>query len=77
MDCGRIAGLDRATAGAYSTDVGSDTNLCEKSRNWLEDRYSMARWRSCASAKKGTWQSVWKPALGATLDTRLVNLIVS
>jgi hypothetical protein len=46
FDCGRIAGLNRAAASAYSAHVGADTNLCgsEKSRNWLGDRYSMARW---------------------------------
>ena len=46
FDCGRIAGLNRAAVGAYSTDVGATTNFhaSEKSRNWLGDRYSMARW---------------------------------
>jgi hypothetical protein len=39
FDCGRIAALNSAAVGAYSTDVGADTNLCgsEKSRNWLGD----------------------------------------
>ena len=48
FDYGRIAGLNRVTMGAYSTDVGAATNLhgAEKSRNWLGDRYSMARWRN-------------------------------
>jgi hypothetical protein len=46
IDCGRIAGLNRAAVSAYLVDVGADTNLCgsEKSWNRLGDRYSMARW---------------------------------
>ena len=37
LDCGRIAGLNRAAVGAYSTDVRAATNFhgAEKSRNWL------------------------------------------
>jgi hypothetical protein len=37
FECGRIAGLNRAAAGAYSLDVRAATNFrgAEKSRVWL------------------------------------------
>jgi hypothetical protein len=39
FDCGRIAGLNLGTVGAYSTDVRAATNFhgAQKSRNWLGD----------------------------------------
>src|ERR1700675_5125434 len=47
-DCGSIAGLNLGAVGAYSTDVRAATNFhgAQKSRNWLGDRYSMARRRN-------------------------------
>ncbi len=47
-DCGRIAGLNLGAVGAYSTDVRAATNFhgAQKPRNWLGDRYSMARRRN-------------------------------
>ena len=45
---GRIAALNRVAIGAYSTDVRRATSFrgAEKTRIWLGDRYSMARWRN-------------------------------
>jgi hypothetical protein len=44
FDYGRMAGLNRAAVGAYSTDVRAATNFHgpEKSRIWLGGRYSVA-----------------------------------
>jgi hypothetical protein len=48
VDCGRMAGLNRAAVGAYSKDVRAATNFhgSEKSRIWVGGRYSVARWRN-------------------------------
>jgi hypothetical protein len=53
IDWGRIAGLNRAAAGAYSRDARAATNFrgAEKSRIWLGCRYSVARWRNGSSQR--------------------------